>query len=551
MMNCFEVKKVIPASKTLSIEEGERLLISENFCLGVFDQNSEIFGYLTKEDFDRVSEFNIKNQPISLITTLSDFVDTNIDNPYESEILNHLKSGLNNGILTGKDRKNIKTLIINKDFYNKSENIYLTEEFNKNIPEKTRKALLLCSNAANKMSLPIFLIGGVVRDIIIGKESVDVDITVQGNAIEFSGFLKKQYPEICTVKGIHQDFKTAKVAFFIDNDTVELDIASTRKEKYPYPASLPIIKETGCNINEDIERRDFTINSMALVLNQSDFCKLIDPLGGYEDIKDKKITILHPVSFVDDPTRIIRALKFSIRFGYELDYKTVFLRDNCLNSGLFDNLCGERIKSELKQTLNLNRPECLSRLVKENIYYLIDKNIEIKDDIENLSQACHKAVSENLNYISSKDLIWLVYLGSLLSNFSSDKITSVAQKLYLSGLETEILLGGKTIIEKNTELITAKTRYDIYESLEGYFIESILIGLICSKNEVASENIKLYIKELQSIKIYTTGKALIDAGLKPGPLFGEILSELLKEKINQNISTKEEEEILIKKHLLY
>jgi len=346
-----------------------------------------------------------------------------------------------------------------------------------------------------------------------------------------------------------KDFKTTKVVFKIGNEEIELDIASTRKEYYQHPASLPNVTEIGCNIYDDIVRRDFTINSMALSLNQASFCKLIDPLSGYKDIKEGKIRILHPLSFINDPTRIIRALKFRERFTSQLEKATDQLQETCLESGLFDSLAGERIKAEIKQTFNLNKAECLRKFIEEKIYFLIDKDIQEPQNAKILSEKTQKIIKEYDNFISSKDLTWLIYLGVLIVDESKDNIKKIADKLYLSGLETEILLGSKGIKDRINILKSSQTQYEIYEILEGYFPESILISLIKKTDKEIEDKINLYINELQDIKIYTTGKDLIEAGITPGPMFGEILRELLQAKINKEISTQEDEKEYIKKFI--
>ncbi len=120
-----------------------------------------------------------------------------------------------------------------------------------------------------KQSLKLFLIGGAVRDTITGMNHFDTDITVQGNAVDFACFWGKTYAGQCKVKEIHEKFMTAKVVFFMENEQLEIDIASTRKESYPYPSSLPEVEEIGCDLYEDVKRRDFTINSMAMSLNET------------------------------------------------------------------------------------------------------------------------------------------------------------------------------------------------------------------------------------------------------------------------------------------
>jgi len=416
----------------------------------------------------------------------------------------------------------------------------LKKELEKVVTENTIKVLYLCSEAAEKLSLRLFLIGGAVRDIITGKDNFDTDITVQGNAIEFAHLLEQNYPNICKIKEIHESFGTVKVVFALSNEEIELDIASTRKESYPYPGSLPKVDEIGCDLYYDVKRRDFSINSMALSLNKENFGVLTDYLGGYDDIQQKKIRVLHEKSFVDDPTRIIRALKFRVRFGYELEENTKNLQENCLESGMFDNFCGERIKSELKQTFNLNKADAMEIFIRENIYRLADKDIKIS---EILSKSCESTILKYFEYINP-DFIWLIYLGVLLSDFSKEKIAHITQKLYLSGMETNILMEAKTLLEKTD---CGLTNFEVYEFFEGFMPESILICLI--KKPELKEKVDLYLKELKNIKIHTTGETLINLGLKPGPAFGEILRKLLKARINGEIFSEEEEKEFLKKIL--
>ena len=445
----------------------------------------------------------------------------------------------------------------------------LKKELEKVVTENTIKVLYLCSEAAEKLSLRLFLIGGAVRDIITGKDNFDTDITVQGNAIEFAHLLEQNYPNICKIKEIHESFGTVKVVFALSNEEIELDIASTRKESYPYPGSLPKVDEIGCDLYYDVKRRDFSINSMALSLNKENFGVLTDYLGGYDDIKQKKIRILHEKSFIDDPTRIIRALKFRVRFSYDLDETTKQLQENCLDSGMFDNFCGERIKSELKQTFNLvrsgsvsrsgcdeqamqaelilNKAEIMEIFIRENIYRLVDKDINnnwiASSQAPRNDKPIQNIVSEYLSFINY-DFFWLIYLGVMLSDFSNEKINQIAQKLYLSSMETEVLTGAKDLLNKTN---CGQANFEIYEFFEKFMPESILICLI--KKPELKEKADLYFKKLKDIKIYTTGETLINLGVKPSPVFGEILRKLLKARINGEFFSEEEEKEFIKKIL--
>ena len=420
--------------------------------------------------------------------------------------------------------------------------VIIKKEFEKNIPEIIKKTLGFCSNAADEKGLRIFLIGGIVRDIIISKKNFDVDLTVQGNAIEFAEFLQNKYPETCKIKELHNNFKTAKILFCINNETVNLDLASTRKESYPYPSSLPVIEEIGCELYEDVIRRDFTINSMALSLNKSSFCELIDYLGGYNDLKEKKLEVLHPLSFIDDPTRIIRGLKFSVRFGYKFGRKTETLLRECLNSGRFNNLAGERIKLELKQALNANKAEYLIGFINEDIYKLVDTAIPIPEDIYVTGYECQNIVDKYCSFLNKPDNIWLIYLSVLLIDCPQEQIRQIAEKLYLSKNEENILQGARRLRRYRKILNEAHARFEIYEFFEKTNIESLLAFL--AKNKNYKDKVDLHLKELKNIHISIDGNILINMGIKPGPVFGEILKKVLKARINQEISSEEEIEFV-------
>jgi tRNA nucleotidyltransferase/poly(A) polymerase len=418
------------------------------------------------------------------------------------------------------------------------QNINLKTKLEQLISEDAIKALNLCSEAAEICALKIFLIGGAVRDVILGKNSFDIDVTVEGNAVEFAKFLERNYPKICKVKEIHEKFTTAKAVFLFEKDEIIIDFASTRKESYPYPSSLPLVEEIGCSLLDDVKRRDFTINSMAMSLNKNSFGDLTDYLGGYQDLENKIIRILHDESFKDDPTRIIRALKFRVRFNCELDENTKFLQQKILQSGMFDNLCGERIKSETKQTFNLNKAECAEIFIRENIFTLVCKDISDQADFK----ICEKIIKEYRNFINP-DFIWLIYLSLLLSGMEKQKISEVAENLYLSGDETEILMASKELINKVDDICNNIDKFGIYEFFEGLPNEALIILFI--KNLHLKEKIDIYLKELKNIRIFTTGQTLIDLGLKPGVVFGKILKQLLKSRINGEFFTEAEEKIYL------
>lgn len=234
----------------------------------------------------------------------------------------------------------------------------------------------------------LYYVGGVVRDEILGVSSFDTDFCYEGDAIKFA-----EENGLNVIK-TNPDFGTVRVIY----ENKEIDIASTRTETYPKKGHLPKVGNIGCSLKEDLIRRDFTVNAMAKRTTDGEF---VDYFGGLDDIKNKKLRILHEKSFEDDPTRIIRGLKFSVRFGFELSDKTMDLQNKYLSNINYD-MSYHRIRKELIETFNLNRADAFDKFVGEGIFKLLGKEVkapEIKgDDI-------WRAVKD-----VKSDFIWLFYL---------------------------------------------------------------------------------------------------------------------------------------------
>lgn len=244
----------------------------------------------------------------------------------------------------------------------------------------------------------LYYVGGVVRDKILGRESLDTDYCYEGNAIEFAQ--EKGLNIIQT----NQQFGTVKVIL----DCKQIDIASTRKEIYPQKGHLPVVTEIGCSIKEDALRRDFTINSMSIRTTDNEF---FDYWGGMSDIKKKLLRVMHKNSFVDDPTRIVRALKFAHRFNFELEPTTKEYQEKYLSNINYD-MSYHRLKKELSEAFSVNSNTILNDFINQGIYNLLAAN-QKKPDITN--------ITSNLSEIYSCKYGWLVYMS--LFNIESLSLT--------------------------------------------------------------------------------------------------------------------------------
>ena len=369
----------------------------------------------------------------------------------------------------------------------------------------------------NDNSNKLFYIGGVVRDELLGRESLDVDITYVGNAIEYCS----KFGEVVQV---NPDFGTVRVAIpshpspCTNSSTVEasgevtIDFASTRSESYPQKGHLPVVEKIGCSLKEDVMRRDFTINALAKSVTTS---KIVDYVGGLEDLKNKKLRVLHDESFIDDPTRIIRGLKFATRFGFELEEHTKKLQDEYLANINYD-MSYKRVKKELIETFSLNSQSAFKAFIDQKIYKLVTPNdVEIpKVDIENLVTT-YLADQPS----SCPAAIWLVYVG-ILGDLSRLPLTKFEQKI-LDDVPKEVL----------------KSDFELYKTFQNARIETVLLYAI-TKDETGARH---YLDDLRKIKLDITGKDLQTLGIKPSPKYQEIFDEVLKVKLKNPSMTKDDE----------
>ena len=256
----------------------------------------------------------------------------------------------------------------------------------------------------------LYQVGGAVRDELLRRKYLDVDFCYEGDAIKFA--------EGMDIIRTNPDFGTVRVAL----DGEEIDIASTREEIYPKPGHLPVITKLGCTLEEDLKRRDFTINAMARRTTDG---KLIDPFNGLGDLEERKIRVLHEKSFIDDPTRIIRALKFSVRLGFNLAKNTKRLQDEYLENINYD-ICWHRMKKELVETFSLNKQRAYDKFAKDGLYNLLGPN-QPKPTFK--SAAVEALVKQYPTKYS-----WIVFLGQFdLSNLeltrAEKRILEWAEKL--------------------------------------------------------------------------------------------------------------------------
>ena len=227
-----------------------------------------------------------------------------------------------------------------------SEQINLTDQIEKTLPAEQMALIKQATAIAASKNLPLYLVAGIVRDLLLGQTTFDLDLVVEGDAI---GIAKEIAEKVGGKLTIHKMFNTAKIV--LDNWTI--DIAMARTETYARPGALPVVKPG--TLKTDLFRRDFTVNAMAVSLNPDKYGELIDLYSGLNDLNRKYIRVLHEKSFNDDATRIWRAIRYEQRLGFQIEPGTLRLLKRDVN--LLKTVGGYRLRRELELVLKEKEPE--------------------------------------------------------------------------------------------------------------------------------------------------------------------------------------------------
>ncbi|MBF0467995.1 MAG: CBS domain-containing protein, partial [Desulfamplus sp.] len=424
--------------------------------------------------------------------------------------------------------------------------------------------------AGDQIGLGIFVVGGFVRDLLLYRESYDIDIVVEGDGITFARQLAAMKQGRCNT---HPEFGTAMVILPCG---FKIDVASARLEYYNYPAALPTVEMS--SIKLDLFRRDFTINTLAIRLNMDGFGTLIDFFGAQRDLKDKTIRIIHNLSFVEDPTRVFRAIRFANRFGFSIGKLTLSLIKNAIKLDFFKNLSGSRVFSEIKQILEEENPITAIECIRE---YQLDRVIHPEFSIEketlNLLASVKKTLAwHDLLYLDVEYLRWSVYFMVMMKRLHIRTCEDICNKFQLPPRQASIVLRDrlraddrlylleKSIAEKSMsenplpeknpptaeKNIAEKSlpfkNSDLCNLLSIFKTELVLYMMATAKKEDARKAISFFYTQLKDVKVSIRGRDLIKIGLKPGPEYKNIIQAVLDAKLDGIVNTREEELAFVK-----
>jgi tRNA nucleotidyltransferase (CCA-adding enzyme) len=391
---------------------------------------------------------------------------------------------------------------------------------------------------ADGLGYGAYVVGGFVRDLILYRSDEDVDIVIEGDGIAFA----KKYARLEGARiHTHEKFGTAVIIF---KDGYKIDVASARLEYYKFPAALPTVEMS--SIKLDLFRRDFTINTLAIQLNSEKFGMLIDFFMAHKDIKEKIIRVLHNLSFVEDPTRVFRAIRFEQRYGFTIGKLTTGLIENAVNMNFFRGLTGRRVLTELKQILEEENPvPAIIRLNDFDLLKFIHPSIQFDKQLISILNSVKQALAwHDLLFLDESYMKWVVYFLVLIHTCDLQRSEEICNRFELAPRYRKIFCEERFAAEKcvlglarNLPLPNSR----LYRKLIEFRTELILYMMAVTKQEKVKKAISHYFTNLRKVGVSLKGRDLQKMGIEPGPVYREILQAALDAKLNGKLKTRKDE----------
>ena len=374
----------------------------------------------------------------------------------------------------------------------------------------------------------VYLVGGTVRDILLGEESFDIDIAVDGDAIELARSLAATLEGRVTP---HQRFGTAVVLY---GEHERVDVVTTRTEFYDAPGALPTVERAG--LREDLFRRDFTINAMAVSLQPSDFGRLVDPFGGRSDLAAGLLRVLHNLSFIDDPTRIFRAIRYEARYGLRLDEHSARLARACIEMGLVGDLSSARLRDELQALLD--DPAAAGGILRLG-ELAADRAIHshLRADAE--AAKLFERALEVRDELDADVPAWRIGLAVLGRDLTSDEAYDWLARLKVRSRDVDRIAGAITVSPRILDRLQgdALKPAEIVALADPFAPDAPLLAL--ARKDVPE--LRDYFTRLRDVRIEIGGAELATLGLSESPRVGEVLAELRRRKLNGELDGRESE----------
>lgn len=527
------VKTILPET---TIDEAGHLMFRYGHSGFPVVKEGKLLGILTRRDLEKATHHGLGHAPVKaymstqVVSINPETTEEEIQQLIIDRNIGRIPVVEDNQLIGIVSRTNIIEMMHNKQLKNKLEKTKrlnlktnLQTDMAEQLPEEIYHLLKKISRSAKEINLPVYLIGGIVRDILLKQPNDDVDLVVEGNGMVFA---KKLYDDYGGEVIYHESFKTAT---WTHPSGIEIDITSSRLEYYEHPAALPDVETS--TLKEDLYRRDFTINAMAIYLNEDDFGKLIDPFKGQLDLREKRVKILHNLSFVEDPTRILRGIRFETRFDFKMDKQTENLALQSVSS--MTDLSTNRIIGEMMRLFREDKPvKSIQRLFELNFYEQFGVKKVYEEKSLNHAMRLHELDKNNKKISQSR---WFAYY--VMPFYEANNLNQ-AKSFALTKHDNKFI---KEVVDLAAidEWDNIKQIGDLHPFLKDYSTEAILFYI--TRKRIKNESLIIdYLQKRNELPTLLTGKDLINQGLQPSNYFSKLLSDLDIAILNDQVKNQEE-----------
>jgi tRNA nucleotidyltransferase (CCA-adding enzyme) len=398
------------------------------------------------------------------------------------------------------------------------------------LPADIFSALVLAGEIAQELKSTAYCVGGYVRDLFLQVPNFDIDLVVEGDGRELA---VRMAQKLGVKVRIHERFGTATILW--DTGT-KIDVATARTEYYEFPAALPVVERS--SIREDMYRRDFTINTMVICLNPDKFGDLIDYFGGRKDIQNRYIRILYNLSFVEDPTRILRAIRFEQRYKFTIEVDTLRFARDAIERRMLGKLSYKRILQELILILSEKDPmSAMERMKETGVWKYILPEVKL----EELNRIPFKRIPIVIGwwedrYYGREIKSWVVYLLAIFAKLTAAQLAEVFNRYPLDRY-AQRCIEDSVVVPQLADKLTRNPD----------LLSSQIDLLLHLREESVWDRVVSYCDLKERAKVEISGHDLKQLGLKPGPLFKKILAELYDTKLDQTTTNREEELAVVRK----
>ena len=384
--------------------------------------------------------------------------------------------------------------------------------------------------------IPVYLVGGFVRDLLLERENRDLDLVVEGDGLHFARLLAE------ALGGRVREHRAFLTAVVVDPEDFHIDVATARTEFYRAPAALPEVQTSA--LRQDLFRRDFTINTLAIRLGPEEPPELIDYFGGRRDLKEKTLRVLHSLSFVDDPTRVFRAVRLELRLGFRISPETLGLAEVALAEGVFDQLSGARLRDELIQILDdpALALRGIERLADLDLLPVVDRELAFDGAVrERLREARAAHDWYRLEGIADPPVeAWRLLLMALSKGLGDDGLERLAGRLLLAGDDRRLLTGFPRRLAAARAVLDGNPQpHQVAEALEPLSGEELLL-LMTEGDEEIRAWVRRDLTEFRGLALRLRGADLLAAGIPPGPRVGEALRAVRRARLDGAIAESDE-----------